>query len=162
MSKKDGISYLNNALSAYNKRNGLHDPDWGMGKSGFVEEIQNGINELVNTQDQNLNVNIVKINARSGLSDVVRIFESMKESGIISAKTEVSQIVSIFFSESVDNKRAIDTYNRNNSEIRNDESNSNSKQLVEFTKILITKSFGRKKKVLEEIADHIVKEQKKP
>jgi hypothetical protein len=101
-----------------------------------------------------------KITIKAGVTDIVRIFEAMKEAEIISKKTEVSQIADLFFNTAEDKKKFIATYNARKSDITNLDRSSNSTELEEFIITLIEKSFVNKDKVLENLVSHIEQLQK--
>lgn len=133
----------------------------------FADLFQN-LNDLIALHKENLrlklNLNnsiepvkpIVKINSK-GLTDIVRIFEAMKEAEIISYKTEVSQIINIFFSEPKEIMKESKIYDGSKSHIINQQSKTNSKPFTNFIKIL-TESL--KDKEQEEIIKHIENLQK--
>lgn len=102
--------------------------------------------------NKELDINKIYIKIeKNGLSDVVRIFEAMNEAGIISTKTEVKQIVQMFFKEANDIKALEANYNATKSRIKNHRSSSNSKELVKFIIYLCGNSFHDKEVELHEI-----------
>jgi hypothetical protein len=81
----------------------------------------------------------------------------MVQSGIISSKTEASKIARIFFTEPFEKDKFARKLTANRNDIEKSEHNSNSKELIEFTKILIEKSFNKKENVLRQLDSHINK-----
>lgn len=100
---------------------------------------------------------IVKISSKTGITDIVRIFEAMMDAHLISMDTEVTQIANIFFKEKLDAKKFADQYYARKDDIDNYNRNSNSKELVNFVKVLLEKSFNKKGSVLDDIINHIEK-----
>ena len=76
--------------------------------------------------------NIERMKVKSSLTDVVRIFEAMKESEIISNKTPVKEFAAMFFHEPTEKYLFERNYNATKSRLKNDGSSSNSDELVEF------------------------------
>ena len=103
---------------------------------------------------------IERIMIKSGLSDVVRIFEAMKEAGIISLKTEVKQFAELFFSEVTDKSSFERKYNATKSRMKKEESSSNSKELFEFVTGLISTSYKGKGAEIERIIKRLEEMQK--
>lgn len=102
-----------------------------------------------------------KILIKSGLSDVVRIIEIMKEADIISARTNAVQIAGIFFSEP-ELKNSFDKkYTAIKSKLYRNGHASNSEPLMNFTKILIETSFGKKDHKLDELIEFIEEVQRR-
>lgn len=97
---------------------------------------------------------LVKIKGKT--VDIVRIFEAMMDAKIISSKTEIPQLAKIFFVEPLEGKKFVDQYYARKDEINDIGRNSNSRELVDFVKKLIEKSFSKKEKILDELAEHIL------
>jgi len=123
--------------------------------------IENGINmlnpdKIYRYGDINPgNLGIYRIFIKSGISDIVRIFESMKDSGIISRKTEVLKIARLFFHSPIDKSKFVAKYNSIKREINYNNRNSNSRELADFVKKLITKNFKNKRIILADISNHL-------
>lgn len=101
-----------------------------------------------------------KIKIKSRLFDVVRIFEIMKKAEIISYKTTVMQIASLFHSNDEDMRTFEKKYNAAKSKMANYNHASNSKELVNFIKYLSEESFRNKEIKLDEIIQHLERLQK--
>jgi hypothetical protein len=126
-------------------------------KKKLEKEIEKAKSEISNTEQIGT---IVKIKGKYGLVDIARIFEAMKEAGIISTKTEVSQIAQVFFSDALDRNKFVTKYNATKSDFKNNMTNSNSAELLDFIKILISNSLDKKKSELLELEKHISNLQK--
>lgn len=165
---EESIEYLRKILrlKKNNKTiidNSLDNPDYD-----FVTEVKaeikrlkrtDGKSEKGKTEIKNTD-NIVQIISKSGVSDIVRIFEAMFDSHIISMKTEVTQIAKMFFSDPLEAKNFTDQYYARKNDNDKFNRNSNSKELVKFIEIIIEKSFNKKETILDELADHIAKVRK--
>ncbi len=92
-----------------------------------------------------------RIKVKSGMTDVVRIFEAMKEEGVISSKTTVKDIAELFFSEPADKYLFEKKYNSIKNRLKKDGSSSNSEELIMFVLTLCRKSFYDKEYALEKI-----------
>jgi len=136
----------------------LYMEDNGL-KKRLEKEIEKLEKEVKGIEEEG---SIVKIAGKYGLVDITRIFEAMKEAGIISTKTEVSQIARIFFAEKLKQKDFISKYNSAKKDIKKDFSSSKSKELLEFLKILITVCYNSKEYELLELETHISKLQNNP
>jgi|YelNatPaOPRAMG01_1025707.scaffolds.fasta_scaffold68679_2 hypothetical protein len=101
-----------------------------------------------------------RIKAISGMTDIVRIFESMKDGGIIWSNTPVKDIAEIFFREPADKFLFEKRYNSIKSQLKKDGSSSNSEALVKFVIDLCKKSFHDKEYALEEIIKSLEEIQK--
>jgi len=86
---------------------------------------------------------------------VVRIFEAMKKAKIIETNTQPKSIVSIFFREKEEQRKAAKYYSKKSSDINELGTNTTDTQLEEFIKILIKDSFESKSKILRELREHI-------
>ena len=116
----------------------------------IIEEIKNGVIEQVSNmkyEDRNAN----KIKVKSSLSDIVRIFEEMKRSGIISSKTSTQQIAELFFTDTAEKLRFEKNYNAVKNRIKRDYSSTNSTAIKEFLVNLSVNISGSKSTELEEI-----------
>ncbi len=140
---------------------GAFDRDKYMGENTLRNKLEREI-EKANKELSSIELlgNIVKIKGKYGLVDIARIFEAMKNAGIISTKTEVSQIAQIFFTDTLERTKFITKYNSTKSDIKKNFTNSNSTELVEFVKILISSSFDKKGSELLELEKHISELQK--
>ncbi len=101
-----------------------------------------------------------RIKVKSGMSDIVRIFEAMKEEEVISSKTPVKEIAELFFSEPADKYLFEKKYNSIKSRLKIDGSSSNSEELVMFVITLCRKSFHDKEYALEKIIKSLEELQK--
>jgi len=84
--------------------------------------------------------------------NIVRIFEAMYSSGIISAKTEIKQIAQLFFSNTRDIDKFVTNYNRLKKIILDKDPRSNSKKITKFIKLLLN---GLKKFGIKDILEHL-------
>jgi len=101
-----------------------------------------------------------KIKIKSRLFDIVRIIEMMKKAEIISYKTTVMQIASLFHSNDEDMRTFEKKYNAAKSKMVNYNHASNSKELVNFIKYLSEESFRNKEIKLDEIIQYLERLQK--
>ena len=98
---------------------------------------------------------VERVMIKSSLADVVRIFEAMKESGIISLKTEVQQFAELFFGEVTDKISFEKKYNATKSRIKKEGSSSNSKELFKFIINILSSSYNGKEVEIEKIIKHL-------
>lgn len=91
------------------------------------------------------------IKIETGISVIVRIFESMKGARIIWNETPIKDIAGIFFSDAVSKIKFEKNYNSAKSRIEKEESATNNEKLLGFILLLIEKSFKGKEKELEKI-----------
>ncbi len=101
-----------------------------------------------------------RIKIKSSMTDIVRIFESLKKAEIISSKTSVKQIAGQFYTELQDKDIFEKRYNSTKSRLKKEESSSNSEALVKFIKILCEDGFKNKERELEDIIEHMEELQK--
>ena len=101
-----------------------------------------------------------RIKAISGMTDIVRIFESMKDGDVIWSNTPVKDIAEIFFREPADKFLFEKRYNSIKFQLKKDGSSSNSEALVKFVIDLCKKSFHDKEYALEEIIKSLEEMQK--
>lgn len=162
-SVNDQIRYLKAIYHKWMNNRPKHDPNGDM-TPNFQERISNEIKfreEIIKEDDKNIiSSDIVKIVGKTGLIDISRIFIAMEKSGIISSKTEASQIARIFFSEPIDKEKLARKFISNRNDQDKNQRNSNSNELAEFIKILIENNFNKKEKVLSDLETHINKLQK--
>ncbi|MDP3150661.1 MAG: hypothetical protein Q8N83_16195 [Ignavibacteria bacterium] len=151
---EEQIKYLRFVLKE--KKNNPPEIDENVGlKPSFKEYIQEEIDyrkSLLETSDKQT-PGIVKMNGK--ISEVVRIFEAMKDVGIISTNVEASQIGRIFFRETVDVKSFAAGYNARKKDLIEDERNTNSEFLEKFIDRLLEISFRGKWDILSRIVNHI-------
>ncbi len=98
---------------------------------------------------------IERLKIKSSFSDIVRIFEAMKQAGIISDKTPVRQFAELFFSDISGQIRFERNYNATKNRIEKLKSTSNSKELLDFILLMIENCFKGKDLELEKIVRHI-------
>lgn len=160
--KKD---YYQKVLEIKKNNKTIIDHSIGDTERDFVQEIKSRITaideELAEDEELAGTGSIVKITGKYGPTDITRIFEAMSEAGIISKKTEVTQIARIFFADPKKRlalEKAIHARKKDTVEAGR---SSNSEELLEFTKILISKSFHKKDAFLEKLVRHIEDLQKK-
>lgn len=134
--------YLLKVTKSYDERNSITNT---IAKTEPSLESQN---EITDEKDK-----IPKIIIKSSLSDVTRIIQAMIDSGIISSKTEIKQLARLFHDPNFENK-----FTATKSRIKNTNSRSNSKELVDFIKELLP---ALKNPQLEEIVEDIEDLQKK-
>lgn len=155
------IEYYKNVIKILYVERGAFKRDMYMEDNGLKKRLEKEIEkleeEVQGVEDER---SIVKIAGKYGLVDITRIFEAMKEAGIISTKTEVSQIVGIFFNEKLEQKYNIAKYNATINNTLKKYRTSNSSELLDFIKIIVNKSFTGKEKELEELEEYISKLQK--
>ncbi len=101
-----------------------------------------------------------RIKAESGMTDIVRIFEAMKEEAVIWSRTPVKDIAELFFSEPADKYLFVKRYNSIKYQLKKDGSSSNSEALLRFVITLCKKSFHDKDYALEEIIKSLEEMQK--
>lgn len=140
---------------------GAFHRDLYMGEFGLKTILENEIKKIdEEIKTNNMVQGIVKIKGKYGLVDITRIFEAMKKAGIISTKTEVLQIAQIFFSDALERNKFITKYNSTKSDFKKNFTNSNSAELLDFIKILISSSYDKKESELLELEKHISELQK--
>ncbi len=101
-----------------------------------------------------------RIMIKSSLADVVRIFETMKATGIISLKTEVKQFAELFFYEVTDKISFEKKYNATKSRMKKEGSSSKSEELFIFVITMINTSYKGKGAEIERIIKHLEAMQK--
>lgn len=159
-SNRDKIAFLSLVLREYHN-NDVYKFDLtlkkGMPPTTLERELKADIEHLErldNTQTGKSSEKLIPpIHSKVSMSDIVRIFEAMREAEIISFKTEVKQIAQMFFKY----PGFEGSYNSTKSRIEKNESQSNSKELEKFIKILCEKSFKKKGKVLDSIIEYLEK-----
>ncbi len=129
----DGIQAIREVLNRKKKNNESEEP----------EEIKDDFNV------------VDRIKIKSSLTDVVRIFEAMKQAEIISDKTPVRQYAELFFSDIAGQIRFERNYNATKNRIEKLKSTSNSKELLNFILFMIEKCYKGKDSELEKIVRHI-------
>ncbi len=116
----------------------------------FEEEV--AIIETVDSKEEKAALGTGnRIKAKSGITDIVRIFEAMKEEEVIWSNTPVKDIAELFFIESADKYLFEKRYNSIKSRLKKEESSSNSEALIRFVITLCRKSFNDKEYALEKI-----------
>ena len=85
--------------------------------------------------------------------DIVRIFEAMYSSGIISAKTGIEQVARLFFNDPEGIDKFVTYYNNQKNRILEEGSKSNSKNLKQFIKLLLNEL---KKSDVKDIVEHLI------
>ena len=98
---------------------------------------------------------LVKINGK--MSDIVRIFEAMKKTEIISTMTEVVKIGRIFFRDNTNMKKFVDAYKGRKSDTIKLERSTTSEPLVEFVKELVKISFKGRNDELDSLRSFLEK-----
>lgn len=150
------IRYLECVLKEY--KTNPPDLDVNYGISPTFEEWIEGqlrwLSYLINEPESKVE-GFVKIIGK--MSDIVRIFEAMKEAQIVSMKTEVTQIAKLFFNDPLEAKKFTNQYYARKDDIADNKRLSRSPELKQFINNLIEKSFNQKKDVLMEISNHIDK-----
>ncbi|MHB8579444.1 MAG: hypothetical protein ACYDA4_06250 [Ignavibacteriaceae bacterium] len=123
--------------------------------------IQNEIDyrQLLLETSSNSTHGVVKITGR--VPEVVRIFEAMKSSEIISLKTEASQIGRIFFNKKIDVKTFAAKYNARKKDLIEDERSTTNKSLFKFVTNLIEISYKAKPDMLDKISEQIERVRRK-
>jgi len=111
-------------------------------------------------EDKNYKEIIERIKIKSSMTDIVRIFESLKKAEIISSMTSVKQIAEQFYAELQDKEIFEKRYNSTKSRLKKEGSSSNSEALVKFIKILCEEGFKNKEMELEDIIKHVEELQK--
>jgi len=131
----------------------------GLGKFKFIMELEldklyNELSGITVNENRAGEHNINKLYITSNMTDIVRIFEAMKDAEIISSKTTNSgKIAGLFFHEPLEKKKFQAAYNAIKRDIKNNNRNSNSNELANFIKLFITDNFAKKPEVLEELSD---------
>jgi len=119
----------------------------------FENEIEY-VRKLIITTEKLPDKKTEKLKIQGKLVDIVRIFEAMFATGIISAKTEIKQIAQLYFNDPLDIDKFVDNYNSQKSRIGYNASKSNSPNLKLFIEEL---SKGLKEKDVDEIIDYLGK-----
>jgi len=133
------------------------------GMKSFKESIKDKITviEDVGKKEEMAGMNeIDRISLKTSMADIVRIFEAMKEAGIISLKTEVKQIAELFFGEVADKNSFEKKYNATKCRIKKEESASKSAELFQFIITVINKSYKGKGAEIERIIKYLETMQK--
>lgn len=153
---EDKINYLGLVLLEYENHPPKVDVNAGI-KPSFKKFIKREIKcaERLLKLRNNTPRGITKITGR--VSEIVRIFEEMKRSYIISPKTEASQIGSIFFTEQADIKNFAAAYNARKKDLVKEERRTSSEALLNFVLGMIDGCFAGKREILDRITDHIRK-----
>jgi len=131
---------------------------------GNIEKVLKNDAAVIETTEGNAEKATVgtgnKIKVESGMTDIVRIFESMKGEHIIWSNTPVNDIAELFFSEPAEKYLFVKQYNSIKFQLKKYESSSNSKALVRFVITLCKRSFHDKEYALEEIIKSLEEMQK--
>jgi hypothetical protein len=159
---KDQIDYLETALEEWEINppeldlNGEIDPP-------FEKRLQIEINR------RRRNIEITEINKNEkmgfsnddriklpaqGITDIVRIFENMKDADIIDRNTKVTQIAQIF---DIEKEKFTSSYYSIRSELKSYQADSNSEKLLRFIKKLIETSYKKRENVRDELIEFIEK-----
>lgn len=119
-----------------------------------LDKLYNELSGITVNENQAGEQNINKLYITSNMTDIVRIFEAMKEAEIISSKTTNSaKIAGLFFHEPLEKKKFQAAYNAIKRDLKNNKRNSNSNELANFIKLFITVNFAKKPEVLEELSE---------
>ncbi len=105
---------------------------------------------------EEMNSDIIRIRTTLSVSDLARIFESLLMTKLISEKTEIKQIMRLFFSSQAIQAKAKQYSNRKNDTILLTNP-SEKNDLAEFIKKLLELSYKGKPDILDEIIDHAEK-----
>jgi hypothetical protein len=123
--------------------------------SHYLNNLQlfENIEKTIDIGKNDANASVNKIQVKGNLTDIVRIFEAMRDANIISSVDgEIKKYGQMFDSENfvANYYSTVHTLNQN-------QSKSRSKDLINFIKILIEKSYKGKETSLLEIQDFIDK-----
>lgn len=133
------------------------------GIKSFKEDIKNQLT-VIEAVEKNAGDSLIpkeeRIKTKSSFSDIVRIFEGMKATGIISIKTPVKEFAELFFSDISDKLYFERKYNSTKNRIEKEKSSSNSKELLYFILYLIEKAYKGKEEELEKIIKYAEEMQK--
>lgn len=120
----------------------------------WIEAQLRWLSYLINESESKVE-GFVKINGK--MSDIVRIFEAMKKTEIISTMTEVVQIGRIFFRDNTNMKKFVDAYKGRKSDTIKLERSTTSEPLVEFVKELVKISFKGRNDELDSLRSFLEK-----
>ena len=151
---EEQIRYLGFVL--LEKKNQPPELDWNIGRMPTFEKfLKNEISyrKLLLKTGNKQTPSLVKITGK--LSEVVRIFDAMKTAGIISMRTEASQIGRIFFTEKIDIKNFASKFNARKKDLIEEERSTASEFLLNFINNLIEISYKGKPGMLDKITEHI-------
>lgn len=153
----DQIKYLECVLKEYKTNPPELDENYGIIPSleEWIESHLRWRKFLLDEPKSNA-AGLTKIKGKNIDIDITRIFEAMIESGMISSKTAVKQIVRIFFSEKMDIENNEASYNARAKEIESGR-RSNSKTLMKFIQVLIEKSYQGKDNSIFELQEFLAK-----
>jgi hypothetical protein len=98
-----------------------------------------------------------KIKILTGISDIVRIFESMKKAGIISNKTGIKQIAEIFFTEVQDINSFEKKYNATKNRLQKEKSVTRSCEVFSFIKYLCEDCYSNNELKTDELISYLRK-----
>ena len=146
----------------YEKASGIKSVQRRIEKMINSKTLRNASNVLVSNNDtkkviiNEYNVSPEKISIIGNKIDVVRIFEAMRKAKIISDKRgEMKKYENIFTDENF-----VDKYYAESRRLERDQSSSNSKEIIDFIKILCETSIRNKNPEIEQIIKHLEKLQK--
>ncbi len=97
----------------------------------------------------------IKLPEDDGLTDVVRIFTSMKEAGIIDKETPTTNIARLFCDTEDEVREFAGKYYSTEKNTADFKRNSNSKKLFEFICHLIEKAYNKKPDKIDELTEFL-------
>lgn len=154
---EEKIKYYEDVINDLYVVHGAFDRDKYMGENTLRKKLEHEI-ELAKHElklEENLQ-DVVKIHTSLNISDLARIFESLKQTKLISDKTQITQIIRIFFSGKEQTSKEKQYSNRRSDTIAGEKS-TDSSDIAIFIKKLLELSYKGKTETLEEIISHAQK-----
>lgn len=158
------IEYLNYVLKEYLINPPRLDPNGEINptfKERMEIEIEYREKELLlRKQDVTSNIKTssnpkIQIPENDGLTDLIRIFTSMKNAEIIDKQTSITNIARIFCETENEVKEFASKYYASEKNTRDYKRNSNSKKLFEFICDLIENAYDKKPDKIDELHDFL-------
>ncbi|MGA9292637.1 MAG: hypothetical protein WCE54_10565 [Ignavibacteriaceae bacterium] len=89
-------------------------------------------------------------------ADIVRIFDAMYDTDMISTQSTIKQIAELFFNEVKAKTDFVKIYNSTKDQMEKNESSTNSKKILRFIMLLAERSFRHKRKELDQLINFLV------
>ncbi|MEJ2616870.1 MAG: hypothetical protein P8Z35_18090 [Ignavibacteriaceae bacterium] len=116
-----------------------------------TERIQEAVQYEEKAEGQKDVISCSKILILTKKADIVRIFDAMYETDMISTQSTIKQIAELFFNEVKAKSDFVNTYNSTKDQMEKNESSTNSKKILRFIMVLAEKSFRHKRKELDQL-----------
>ena len=130
-----GIKYIENVIIEEN------------GKNGEIKKVDEEKKEEEKDRKKGKSFSSYRIKITTSIADMVRVFEAMYESGMISVKVPIRVISELFFDEIPEQNKFVNKYHSTKDQMKKKDSSSNSDKLLKFILILARKSFKKKAKL---------------